>query len=344
MVDFRSIPRALLDSMCSGSAYLFVGAGFSKNATNGNKYLDSNELAEELLARVPSSLLQDPPLDDGSFMAATAAYESAYSLELLHYEICSILPEIDEPGDCHRLLMLFPWRRIYTTNYDLLLENADPARALSVEDDRQLTDNRRGSKKLVIKLCGDRNHITYMRATKERLELSSLEREIPKICEELLLHLGEAPFIFIGYNMDDNFLQLGRSFAKRKAEREQVPYPTSFLLNWNLTKEALKRFRELGLTVIDLKVYGFGPNKTVAFKDFLQAALKYCNQWDRRYIPSQQPPQPRIFGVFRSRQVTIPQPETTELEKSAYPWSDAEDVPIIVASTKGKRSQEILEQ
>jgi hypothetical protein len=345
MGNLEGIPHALIDGMCTGVLYPFVGAGFSKNATNGNYYPDSEKLTEKLVAGLPGNALHDLRQNPSmSFLNATAAYESEFDLDLLHGEICSILPRIDRPGDCHHLLMSFPWRRIYTTNYDLLLEKSDEERSIGVAYDEKLDDNRGKAKKLVIKLCGDCEHTSRMRATRERLKLSCIEDECPRICEDLLWHIGEAPFLFIGYSMNDHFLQFGRDLVSRQAEKKSIHVPTSFLLNWNLTPEDSSRFKELGLAVIDLKGYGFGRDRRSAFMLFFQEVLDYCSQWDRRYSPFQQPAQARILDKLRPRKQPPPQPEPTELEKSVYPWSDAEELPIIVASTEGRESQQILEQ
>ena len=345
MSDFQSIPHRLVDGICSGTVYPFVGAGFSKNAANGKNYPSTNELAEKLAARLPESKSSHSQQKATlSFLDVTAEYKSATSLADLHYEICSILPEIDGPGVCHYLLMSFPWRMIYTTNYDLLLEKADEARSISVATDEELDAIRASSKRPVFKLCGDCKHLGRMRATRERLELASLESECPHISEDLLWHLGEASFLFIGYSMKDSFLQFGRKLVSRQAAKKGSPVPTSFFLGWNLTTQERTRLKESGLTVIDLKKYGFGPNRANALAQFFNYTLNYCRQWGGRHSPYLQPAQPLISRMFRPRSQAPSQPEPTQQEKNIYPWTDAEDLPIIVAATEGKRSQEILEQ
>jgi len=303
------------------------------------------KLTEKLASRVQGNAVRVPGQNAStSFLNVTAAYVSKFSLDLLHSEICSILPRIKNPGDCHRLLMSFPWRRIYTTNYDLFLEKSDEEGSIGIAYDEKLDDNRGKARKLVIKLCGDREHTSRMRATRERLKLSSLEDECPTICEDLLWHIGEAPFLFIGYSMNDEFLTFGRDVVTRQAKEKNIEVPTSFLLGCSVTPEENHRFSELGLVVIDLQTYGFGRDRKNAFIQFFRQVLDYCSQWDRRDSPFQQASQAKTIGRFWPRKQPAPQPEPTELEKSLYPWSDAAQLPIIVASTEGSESQRILKQ
>jgi len=345
MVDFQRIPHRLVDGICSGTVYPFVGAGFSKNATNGKTYPSTNELAEKLAARLPESKSSHSQQNATlSFLDVTRDYKSATCLDDLHYEICSVLPNIDEPGDCHRLLMSFPWRRIYTTNYDSLLEKADEGRSIPVAYDEKLIEVRGTSRKPVIKLCGDCQHMPRMRATRERLQLTSLENDCPFICDDLLWHLGEVSFLFIGYSMNDDFLKFGRELVSRQAQKKKIDFPASFLLGWNLKTEESDRFKDLGLTVVDLRKYGFGPNPTRAFKQFFEFTLDYCREWEGRYSPYQQRAQPIISKMFRGKWQAPSQPEPTQLEETVSPWSDTEKLPIIVASTEGQRSQETLQR
>jgi len=345
MVDSGSIPHRLVDGICSGTVYPFVGAGFSKNAANGRNYPSTVDLARKLVARLPAdkcSQLQQS--GTSGFLDVAAEYERTNSLTDLHYEIRDILPDVDEPGDCHRLFMTFPWRRIYTTNYDSLLEKADEGRSISVAYDDKLVAVRGTARKPVIKLCGDFQHMPQMRATRERLQLTSLENDCPVICEDLLWHLGEVSFVFIGYSMNDDFLKFGRELVRRQARKKEIDFPTSFLLGVNLKAEERDRFKDSELTVIDLRQHGFGSDTTSALKRFFEFTLDYCREWEGRHSPYQQRPQPIMSRVLRGKWLASYKLEPTQLEETIYPWSDAKNVPIIVASTEGQRSQESLQR
>ncbi|MDD5219804.1 MAG: hypothetical protein PHV11_04460 [Candidatus Bipolaricaulis sp.] len=159
--------------------------------------------------------------------AAATRYAAKFGLEDLHGEICEMLPADDKPGDCHASLMSLPWRSVYTTGFDLLVERSSPADSVDIAYDRKLSEFASSARKLVIKLCGDRAHKTLMRATPDRLTASSLDRECPRIFEHVVFHLQNAPFLLLGYEPGDPFLEFVLELAgiadRRRASSDPAP-------------------------------------------------------------------------------------------------------------------------
>lgn len=124
-----------------GRSILFTGAGFSFGATSttGKNLIDAKGLASELSKRVDEETL---PLD-----LASDKFLELFGAGELVKEIQSLFT-VATYQDYHRHISRLPWRRIYTTNYDNLLETcirADavvPNVATLSDDPRQSLDSK----------------------------------------------------------------------------------------------------------------------------------------------------------------------------------------------------------
>src|SRR5271165_178338 len=105
----------------SGRAVLFTGAGFSRGAINlrGEAFKNGSQLAE-LFAK-KAGLSGPVGLEEAAEEFISIHGPDALVAELQgEFKTSQILPT-------HRQLAKVPWRRIYTTNYDDVIE-ADVAR------------------------------------------------------------------------------------------------------------------------------------------------------------------------------------------------------------------------
>lgn len=106
----------------SGKSILFVGAGFSVDAQNlrGENFKTGRRLAKHLaeLSGITEAQLEEITLDD-----AAEEYISVYGkdelIDVLHNEFTAKLIT-----SAQSVIANVPWRRIYTTNYDNVLEKA----------------------------------------------------------------------------------------------------------------------------------------------------------------------------------------------------------------------------
>jgi hypothetical protein len=111
------VDRAL-EHVLDGDAILFVGAGFSLGATNlrGEPFKDAKQLAASLGQR--AGLGPDFPLDlvTEQFIAMFGEDELIAELQK-EYTAQTVAPY-------HLIYADLQWRRLYTTNYDNILETA----------------------------------------------------------------------------------------------------------------------------------------------------------------------------------------------------------------------------
>ena len=107
-----------LELLLDGYAVLFTGAGFSLGAINllGQPFKLSSQLTGDLAEEC--GLPDDIPLDDAADeyirLKGAEGLISKLNVEFRAKEVTST----------HRLIAKVPWRRIYTTNYDNVLEKA----------------------------------------------------------------------------------------------------------------------------------------------------------------------------------------------------------------------------
>ncbi|EFK05532.1 conserved hypothetical protein [delta proteobacterium NaphS2] len=115
----------LVSKIANGKAILFVGAGFSKSATNLNKE-DELPLAKKLANNI--GRIGDFN-DSGDLKFAADYFLNVCCLKepLLKQELIEYLKNaftIKQPQNDHISIMKVPWKRVYTTNYDDLVEIA----------------------------------------------------------------------------------------------------------------------------------------------------------------------------------------------------------------------------
>jgi SIR2-like domain len=107
-----------IEHALDGDAILFVGAGFSVGAINlkGERFLTGSELASVFAAR--AGLPSNTSLED-----AAEAYEEKFGTDALIRELQQEFTA-SKLQPYHREIARFPWKRIFTTNYDNVLELA----------------------------------------------------------------------------------------------------------------------------------------------------------------------------------------------------------------------------
>ncbi|WP_186424789.1 SIR2 family NAD-dependent protein deacylase [Cupriavidus metallidurans] len=120
-VHFNAIRKALRH----GNAAVMVGAGFSRNAQNGEQLATWSEISNELWGTLNPD---EPPLSSFSTSVVTQLgeqYARVFSKPALEEVLKRLVPdERVHPGTLHAQLLELPWVEIFTTNYDTLLERA----------------------------------------------------------------------------------------------------------------------------------------------------------------------------------------------------------------------------
>ncbi|HEY5367408.1 MAG TPA: SIR2 family protein [Hanamia sp.] len=114
------IPGILLDEIKSGNVVLFLGAGASFDATHPNN--NSILLGKNLSNKIAEKFLDSSYYEDDLTTVSELAI-SQKSLFDVQFYIKSLFEEY-KPGPHHLLLPTFNWKAVFTTNYDLLIEEA----------------------------------------------------------------------------------------------------------------------------------------------------------------------------------------------------------------------------
>lgn len=118
--------ETITEKLLEGNSVLFLGSGFSLDATNalGENIPGVSSLISELLKAIGTSEqeiseTQDPLPDVADYCLATEDGRIACTTKLRQLFLAETLAnwQID-------LITAFPWKRIYTTNYDNIVEVA----------------------------------------------------------------------------------------------------------------------------------------------------------------------------------------------------------------------------
>ncbi len=128
----------------SSRAAVMVGAGLSRNARPSPGVVTRFPTWEQLSRSMFDEIYPIPPneteeqkeereekFDRRSAPRVASEYEAEFGPQQLESFLRAKIPNTGhQPGDIHRLLLQLPWKDVFTTNYDTLLERTEiPERA-----------------------------------------------------------------------------------------------------------------------------------------------------------------------------------------------------------------------
>ena len=190
-----------------GHAVLFAGAGYSRGATNssGQPFKSARELADHLALK--AGLAEGTPLDDAAEEFVIQHGEEELVRELrVEFTAEQVTP-------IHKRIVDLPWRRIYTTNYDNVLEKARSTsmrrlRSVTLSDEARLRDSSTISETLCVHLNGFVDNLTRDKIGSE-LKLTDTSYLTASVSDSPWaamfrqdLGLARAVF-FVGYSLAD---------------------------------------------------------------------------------------------------------------------------------------------
>jgi hypothetical protein len=117
----------ITESLKSNRCAVLVGAGFSRNADNGSLFAPSFPTWGELADTFYEKLYSSKPEGVHYLNPLTLAeqVEAAFGRPALNQLLMSRIPDAQySPSILHTKLLSLPWRDVFTTNYDTLLERA----------------------------------------------------------------------------------------------------------------------------------------------------------------------------------------------------------------------------
>jgi uncharacterized protein YutE (UPF0331/DUF86 family) len=225
METMADIPAPLIDDIADGRCLPFVGAGFSLNAE-----CDGVEMPDwPMLARMLASAAGvDNELEGPD---AASAFERKFGrVHLIDAIRRALNTDSVFPGDAHLAFVQLPFDTIYTTNFDLLLEEAlrekrRPYRSLVGE--LQLPFHAGFFTTNVVKMHGDVRHEEHFVVT--RRDYESFLDEYPVIATHLSAMLITRTPLFLGYSRtDSDFLNIQRVIEARLGKFQKMPYLIQF--------------------------------------------------------------------------------------------------------------------
>lgn len=216
--DFPHLQRLQKDlwHWPSSRAAVMVGAGFSRNSVPSpgvsTDFPIWNELAQamfdEIYPRLQNATEEQrkEQFDRSNALRLAGEYEAMFDRQKLESFIRSRIPDTDhQPGDLHSLLLQLPWKDVFTTNYDTLLERTEvPGRVYQpVITANDLTT---AIAPRIIKLHGSFPALSQFIITEE--DFRTYSKHFGPFVNTIQQSLIENTFVLIGFSGDDpNFLQ-----------------------------------------------------------------------------------------------------------------------------------------
>jgi hypothetical protein len=227
----------LISDIAHGRCLPFIGAGFSKNALLPAGYSMPD------WAELTATLARDAGTPAGTAAPVVAQrYEQRFGRVQLVEAIREALhPDKARPGKSHRGLVHLPFDTVYTTNFDLLLEDAyseatRPFRSLVGE--LQLPFHAGQIASSIVKMHGDLRHEEHVVVTQGDYD-SFLDR-YPVVATHLAAMLITRTPLFLGYSLTDpDFEHIRRVVRSRLGVFERMAYVIQCDVDERNVEEAL---------------------------------------------------------------------------------------------------------
>ena len=208
-IHINQVRDALWQRFGSGASVM-VGSGFSKNAV---KRPDTEDLPmwRDVIEKMTHKLYQQESsrkLATKNPLRIAQEYETAFGPSHLRRFIRQTVRDDDfKPGDAHKQLLRLPWRDVFTTNWDTLLEKAQAyvsQRAYSVV--RRMEEIPLANKPRIVKLHGSLPDQFPFVFTEEHYR--TYPTKFAPFVNTVQQAMMETVFCVVGFSGDDpNFLQ-----------------------------------------------------------------------------------------------------------------------------------------
>ncbi len=245
-------------------ASVMVGAGFSKNANlaPGARMKDWNELGKDFYEHLYAKEPQPEDLAFKSpvrFASQLASFTSHVELDKI---ISNSLPDLSvTPAELHFKLMQLPWRDVFTTNYDTLLERTRPqwVRHYNIVTNRDTLIYSKSPR--IIKLHGSFPDQHPFIITEE--DFRSYPNKYPEFVNTVRQSLIENLFCLIGFSGDDENFLSWIGWLRDVIGKESV---MCYHITYNNDKHdsEIRLMQERGITPIDLKRLPLAENEGIA--------------------------------------------------------------------------------
>lgn len=207
--SFKSKLERIRRYLHLGKASVMIGAGFSCNADIPShiKVKKWADVGEDIYCRLNNAKKADASkLIFKTPMRLASQFAASFGRSELDNLIKDSIPDDRmKPGALHRQLLSLPWRDVFTTNYDTLLERAREGlvRTYSVVTSKEMLLYKKSPR--IIKLHGSFPDKTPFLMTEE--DFRTYPAEHPEFVNTVRQALVESIFCLIGFSGDDpNFI------------------------------------------------------------------------------------------------------------------------------------------
>lgn len=283
------LPKPLIDDIAANRCLPFIGAGFSLNADcdEGFAMPDWAGLARQLGVSVglKGKTLEGPDV--------ATIYERKFGrVQLIDAVRQSLNLEHVRPGAAHKAFAQLPFDTVYTTNFDLLLEEAlqeirRPFRSLVGE--LQLPFHTgillRGGMLAanIVKMHGDIRHEEHFVIT--RNDYDSFLENYPVVATHLSAMLITRTALFVGYSRtDSDFLQIQSVIESRLGKFQRMPY----IVQFDTSEEDIELGLDQGIHILNL-VTGEGRGRPEVLTDFFLAIQNEIDAVTGKELRASQP-------------------------------------------------------
>lgn len=247
--------RDALWQRSGGGASVMVGSGFSRNALKTRPDANDPPTWREVAKAIYGKLYGDRDAiaeasQTSDFLKLAQEYEVAFGRGDLHRFIRNLIRDDDfKPGDLHTRLLRLPWRDVFTTNWDTLLERARTSvvgRAYSVV--RNMDEIPLANRPRIVKLHGSLPAHFPLIFTKE--DYRTYPKKFAPFVNTAQQAIMETVFCLIGFSGDDpNFLEWSGWVRDNLGNAA----PKIYLAGWlNLSSRGRRMLEELNVVPIDL--------------------------------------------------------------------------------------------
>ncbi len=214
--DSEKYMQQIINALRAGRAVAMVGSGFSLNADLTGRPDARMLLWDGLASRFYEKIYGHLPGKDDHYIEVlklAQQVEAVFGRQVLDGMLREGLPDEDfSPGEAHELFVSLPWKDIFTTNYDTLLERAievcvsegkcRPYDLVLTQADLPVGHGRHR----LIKLHGSFPSVRPYIITEE--DYREYPRKYAAFINTVQQAMLENVFVMIGYSCDDpNFLQ-----------------------------------------------------------------------------------------------------------------------------------------
>ncbi|MGO4906304.1 P-loop NTPase [Flavobacterium sp. W20_MBD1_R3] len=268
------LPKPLIDGIKDGNIILFLGAGaaFDSIHKDGKKPPTGTQLADLIAEKFLSS---DYLGKDLQYVSELAISET--DLFKVQKFVADIFIEF-KPGEHHNLIPMYKWHSIYTTNYDLIIEEAYER---NHKKQQELATFVKNGERIIDKMIFP-NSVMYNKLHGSITDID--DKELPLILtpDQYIEHREnrnrlfnrleessyEQPIVFVGFSFADADIR----FTLKHLEKIGNIRPRSYMVGPNITDAEQRLWDLKKISTIKL-----------SFKDFMQE-IKSCISENERIL------------------------------------------------------------